>query len=330
MKLLELLTQTNGVSGNEEAVCEIIKTEIKDYVDEIKTDSLGNLIAHKIGSGKKLMIAAHADEIGVIVTYVEENGFLRFAPVGGVNMYSSINTRVVFANGTVGVVSYEGTIDVKKDLNFQKMYIDICADNREEAIKHVNVGDVACFSGSFIANGNMVTSKALDNRVGVYTLINAIKMCDSCDFDMYYVFSTQEELGLRGAKTAAFAINPDYSLAIDVTATGDTPNSPASSVKLGGGACIKIMDKSIVCHPKIRRALEKCAYTNDIKVQNEVLTFGGTDAGSIHMTGDGVITGGISIPLRYIHSVSETAYKSDIDEVTKLIAEFIQKNYIEE
>ena len=330
MRLLELLTQANGVSGNEEAVCEIIKNEIKDYVDEIKIDVLGNLIAHKCGNGKKLMIAAHTDEIGIIVTYVEDNGFIRFAPVGGVGAYKAINTRVVFENGTVGVVSYEGKIDIKKELDFSKMYIDICAQNYDEAVGHVNVGDVAAFEGRFLSNSRSVTSKALDNRVGVYALIKAIKSCQHPDFDTYYVFTSQEEIGLRGAKTAAFDINPDYSLAVDITATGDTPNCDTSSVKLGGGACIKIMDKSIITHPKMRRALEKCSSENNIDVQNEVLTFGGTDAGSIHTTGDGVITGGVSIPIRYIHSTCETAYIKDIEDASALLSAFISKNYIEE
>lgn len=330
MKLLELLTQTNSVSGNEEAVCEIIRNEIEAYVDEISTDGLGNLIAHKKGNGKKLMLAAHADEIGVIVTYVEENGFLRFAPVGGVDAYNAINTRVVFSNGTTGVVSYEADADVKKNLDFRKMYIDICAGTREDAVKLVNVGDVAAFSGDFVSDEKKIVSKALDNRAGVYALIRAIKECTETGFDTYFVFSSQEELGLRGAKTAAFAINPDYALAVDITATGDIPGSLAGSVKLGGGACIKIMDKSVMCHPKIRRALEKCASDNGIKVQNEVLTFGGTDAGSIHITGDGVITGGVSIPLRYIHSPSETAFTEDIESVISLLGAFIRKNYIED
>ena len=329
MDLLKLLTQANGISGNEEAVCEIIRTEIKDYVDEIDYDGLGNIIAHKKGNGKKLMISAHTDEIGVMVTYVEEKGFLRFATIGGVDIYNTINSRVVFANGVEGVISYESTVDVKKDLTFAKMYIDIGAETGEDARALVNVGDVASFVGAFACDGNRVTSKALDNRIGVYAVINAIKKCDTSAFDTYYVFSSQEEIGLRGAKTAAYAINPDYSLAIDITATGDTPNCQHSSVKLGGGACIKIMDKSIVCHPKIRRALEKCAADNDIKVQNEVLTFGGTDAGAIHVTGDGVITGAISIPVRYIHSPSETALIKDIDESISLLSAFIKNNYIE-
>lgn len=330
MKLLELLTQTNGVSGNEESVCEIIKNETKDFADEIYTDNLGNLIVHKKGNGKKLMLTAHTDEIGVMVTYIEDNGFVRFAPVGGVGVINSYNSSVKFSNGTIGVVSYEEAEDIKKSPSFKNMYIDIGASSAEEAKKLVNIGDVASFCGEFIFDGHRVVSKALDNRLGVYTLIKVLKNHSKSDFDMYFVFTSQEEIGLRGAKTSAFAIKPDYCISVDITATGDTPNCNTSSVKLGGGACIKIMDRSIVCHPKMRRALEKCAVENNIKVQNEVLTFGGTDAGAVHLTGEGVITGGVSIPIRYIHSPRETAYMSDADNAVSLLRCFIEKNYIEE
>lgn len=329
MKLLELLTQTNGVSGNEESVCEIIRNEIKDYADEIYTDSLGNLIVHKKGNGKKLMLAAHSDEIGVIITYIEDNGFLRFAPVGGVGLIDSIAARVRFSDGTIGVVSYEEAEDVKKSPVFKHMYIDIGADSREEAEKLVGIGDVACFVGGFYTDGKRIVSKALDNRIGVYALIEAAKRIKSSEFDIYYVFTSQEEIGLRGARTSAYTIKPDYSLSVDVTATGDTPNCNPNNVKLGGGACIKIMDRSVVSHPQIRRALSNCAEENSVKVQNEVLTFGGTDAGAIHTSGTGVVTGGISVPIRYIHSVDETAYLSDLDAVIELIRCFAEKNYIE-
>ncbi len=328
MELLKKLTQSFATSGNEEALAQIIIEEIKPFVDEVYTDALGNIVAHKKGGGKKLMLAAHLDEIGIMVTYVEKNGFLRFAPVGGVDANTLINRRVVFQNGTVGVVSCEANIDIKKELNFSKMYIDICSIDEEDAKTKVNIGDTAVFEGGFVQNGNCVVSKALDNRAGVYALCNIIKLAKSPAFDMYYVFTTQEEIGLRGAKASAFSVNPDYALAIDVTATGDTPNCPVSCVKLGGGACIKIMDKSVIASPVMRRSLEHCAKQNNIAYQNEILSSGGTDAGAIQTVCDGVVTGAISIPLRYVHTPCETASISDINGAIDLAVKFISKDYI--
>ena len=327
MELLYRLSDAFGPSGNEEQIAKMVKDEIKDYVDEVYTDALGNLIAHKRGEGKKFMLAAHMDEIGIIVTYVEKNGFVRFAPVGGLDCYSMVNRQVVFENGTVGVVTYEEKIDIKKELNFSKMYIDIGAVDGEDAEKMVSVGDTAVYCANMKSAGKRVFGKALDNRTGVYALIETAKRIKESPFDIYYVFTTQEEIGLRGAKTSAFAINPDYALAIDVTVTGDTPNCPLSCVKLGEGACIKIMDKSVVASPVMRRALQSCAADKSIAVQNEILTFGGTDAGAIHTVCDGAISGAISIPLRYIHTPCEMADMGDIDAVVNLTAEFLKEDY---
>lgn len=327
MELLKKLTGTLATSGNEEKLCEIIKNEVANYVDEIYTDNLGNVIAHKKADGEKFMIAAHMDEIGVMVTYIEKNGFLRFAPVGGVGVNTLINRRVVFENGTLGVISYEENIDIKKELTFSKMYIDICCDDDTKAKQKVNIGDTAVFDGEFCINGDCIVSKALDNRVGVYSLINIIKKADNPIYDMYYVFTSQEEIGLRGAKASAFSVNPKYALAIDVTATGDTPNCPQSIVKLGGGTCIKIMDKSVISSPKMRRALEACAKENNISYQNEILSFGGTDAGAMQTVCDGVITGAISVPTRYIHTPCETANISDVNMSIDLAVKFITKDY---
>lgn len=327
MELLYKLSDTFGPSGNEEKIAELVAEQIKDYVDTIHTDALGNVIAHKSGEGKKFMLAAHMDEVGIIVTYIEKDGFLRFAPVGGLNCYSMLNRQVVFENGTMGVITCEDKIDIKKELDFTKMYIDIGAVSGDDAQSKISVGDTAVYASSLHSTGNRVAGKALDNRAGVYALIEVAKLVKNSPFDVYYVFTSQEEIGLRGAKTSAFAINPDYALAIDVTATGDTPNCPTNCVKLGGGACIKIMDKSVVASPLMRRALQACAEDRDIPVQNEILTFGGTDAGAIHTVCDGVVSGAVSIPLRYIHTPCEMADAGDINAVIKLTSEFLMKDY---
>lgn len=329
MELLKKLTEFNCPSGNEEEISAFIKEKISPYATEIYMDALGNLIAHKKGNGKKLMVTAHTDEIGLIVTNVEESGFLRFAPIGGIDAYRLINKRVTFSNNTVGVISYHGSIDIKKDLNFSKMYIDIGAGSREEAEKIISVGDVCTFSGDFYCDGKRVVSKALDNRIGVYVLMKALMQIKNPAFDLYLVFTSQEEVGIRGAKTSAFSISPDYCIAIDVTDTGDTPECIENPVGLGGGPCVKIMDKSIVCSPKMIRAIKKCAHDLNMDIQNEVLTFGGTDAGGVHTVGEGVVTGALSIPVRYIHSNSETAFVGDIEKTIELATKFCEKNYIE-
>lgn len=329
MELLKYLAQESAVSGNEENIIEYIKNYAKEFADDVYTDTLGNLIVHKSGKGKKLMLCAHTDEIGVMVTFIDENGFLRFAPVGGVDVNTILNRRVKFSNGQIGVISYEGSIDIKKELNFSKLYIDIGCADKDSASEMVSIGDVAVFDAEFVSMGCRFTGKSLDNRAGVYVLMNVLKNCFEPEFDTYFVFSVQEEIGLRGAKTAAFSIKPDYSISIDVTDTGDTPNCKNNSVCLGKGPAIKIMDKSVICHPLIRRALEKCAKSLDIPVQKEVLSFGGTDAGAIHTTGEGVITGAVSIPLRYMHSTCETVDKTDLDGCIELVTGFLNDNYID-
>ncbi len=326
LELLKKLSETSGVSGNEENIAKIVREELSGHADEIFTDNLGNLIVHKKGSGKKLMFSAHMDEIGLMATYIEDNRFVRFAPVGGVGINTILGKTVTFANGTRGVVAYESAIDIKKELDFKKLYIDVFSDGGAEKVA---VGDMAVIDGEFMQNGNFVTGRALDNRIGVCVLAEAVKAVESSDFDLYFVFSSQEEIGLRGARTAAFEINPDYAVSVDVTDTGDTPNCPKNSVVLGKGAAVKIMDKSVICHPKVRRALQKCAASLGMSVQSEVLSYGGTDAGSIHMTGDGVATGALSVPLRYMHTAVETAAVSDIEDCIKLVTEFAAHNYID-
>lgn len=324
MELLEKLTQVYSPSGNENRIREVIENEIKDFVDEMYNDNLGNLIARKKGIGKKLMLCAHMDEIGVLVTFVEDNGFLRFASVGGVPPYCSLYQTVEFENGTKGIVGYEEKIDLKSELSISKMYIDIGASDAKEAQKLVSIGDSAVFCGSFFKNGKNVFSKAMDNRAGVYVLINAIKNIKDSENDLYFVFTVQEELGLRGARACANALNPDMALCIDVTDTGDTPNCNRMAVKLGGGPCIKYMDSSVITHKKINDELKKAAEAAGIEVQHEVLSFGGTDAGAIHTSGAGVMTGAISIPTRYIHTPRECVNTDDLNGAIAVVTEFAQ------
>ncbi len=321
MELLRRLTACDAPSGCEENIAELIKAEAAQYADEIFTDALGNLIVHKKGNGKKVMFAAHTDEIGVVVTFIEKEGYLRFADVGGLYTKYLAGRRVRFGNGVIGVISTEQ----KNDKNqLAKMFIDIGAQSREEAEKLVSVGDMAAFMGDFVIQNGCVVSKAIDNRVGCYVLIEALKKVKS-DNDLYFVFTSQEEVGLRGARAAAYTIDPEYALAVDVTDTGDTPKCPKMAVKLGEGAAVKVMDYSVICHHEVRSKLSELAEENGVKYQLEIMTEGGTDAGVIHFARGGVKTGGISIPTRYIHSPSEMVRISDIEAAVELCRLFAEK-----
>ena len=324
MKLLEKLTQINSPSGNEGSIREFIINEIKDLCDEINVDALGNIIARKKGNGSKVMFAAHMDEIGITASFIDDNGFIRFGAVGGLEIKALINRRVMFQNGVLGVIGCEDEVE-KPDI--KKLYIDIGAKNKKDAEKSVSIGDTAMFTGEFYKRGDIVVSKALDNRVGCYALIEAMRNIKSYKNDLYFVFTVQEEVGLRGAKTSAFSINPDFAVAVDVTDTGDMPNAPTMAVKLGGGAAVKVMDRSVMCNIDVREHIIATAKENKIPYQLEIMTDGGTDAGAIHLSGAGVKTGGVSIPTRYIHSPSEMASISDIKACVELITALAQKQW---
>lgn len=330
-ELLKKVTQAFGVSGNEEEIRDVITSEIRKYVDEIKVDNMGNLIAIKNGKNKtggqvkKIMLAAHMDEIGIIATFIDEKGFIRFSNIGGVSAFYSLAKRVRFKNGTIGCISAEEKLEDYKNLKLDKMFIDIGCKNREEAEKLVKIGDVATFVGDFYVQADCAISKAMDNRSGCAVLIELAKTLPKTDNEIYYVFTAQEEVGLRGAKTAAFGIMPDCAIAIDVTLTGDTPQCKDREVKLGGGPAIKVKDSAYIAHPQIRRELEELAKSNGIPYTLELLDRGGSDPGAIQSTGNGVPCGGISIPCRYVHSPSEMVNIEDLRNCVKLAQLYVSK-----
>lgn len=324
--ILKKLTQAFGVSGSEENIREIITEEIKKYVDDIKVDAMGNLIAVKKGKGKKIMLAAHMDEIGIIATFIDDNGFIRFSNIGGVSAFTSLSQRVRFKNGVTGSVNVEEKLEDFKNLKLSKMYIDIGCKSRQEAEKLVKIGDSANFEGDFYVQGNNAVSKAMDNRSGCAVLVELIKTFPKTDNEVYFVFTTQEEVGLRGAKTAAFGIMPDCAIGIDITLSGDTPECNKREVKLGCGPAIKVKDNAYIAHPAIRRELEDLAKNNGIPYTLELLDRGGSDPGAIQLAGTGVPCGGISIPCRYTHSPAEMVNLEDLQNCVRLTALFV-KNY---
>lgn len=324
-ELAKKLVEIYSPSGNEDNIRNFIMNEIKDYVDEIEIDPLGNLIGRKKGKGKKIMIAAHMDQIGLMVTDIDDEGFLRFTNIGGISPFISLGQKVIFENGTVGVIFSE-PVDNMGKLKLENMFIDIGVSNKEEAAEKVNIGDICVYESGFSENDNVIFSKCLDDRIGCFVAIEAIKKIKSSNNDLYFVFTVQEEVGLRGARTSAYKINPSLGIAIDVTSTGDTPKAKRFAVGLNRGTAIKVKDNSILTHPKVKNLMIEIAEENNIPYQMEVLEFGGTDSGAIHLTRDGVPTGAISIPTRYIHSTVEMASKKDINSSVDLLVKLLEKS----
>lgn len=319
-KLIKEITSVFGPSGNEEKIREYINKQIKDYVDRTYEDNLGNLIAVKEGNtdGKRIMFAAHMDQIALMITNINENGFLRFTNVGGIGHNFLPGTPIIFSDGTRGTIGVE-KLDKITELKMNKLYIDIGADSKEEAKKIVDIGDTAIYAPNFSENNNRIISNYHDDRLGCVVLIEAIKNINNNRNELYFVFSAQEEVGLRGAKTAAYQIEPDIGIAVDVTATGDTPESQIMDVSLGEGAAIKVKDNSTITHPLVKNLLVKECEKNSINYQFEVLEFGGTDAGAIHLTKGGIPSGTISIPTRYVHTPTEMVDLSDVKASIELI-----------
>ena len=322
-ELLKKICSVKGASGEEDLVAEMILGEVRDYVDEHSIDALGNLIVRKKGDGKKMMLAGHMDQIGMMVTHIDKEGFIYFTSIGVLYPMVIHSCRVVFSNGITGIVNCERLEDGAK-IALDKMYIDIGATSREEAEKHVKVGDVCVYKNEPIVDEFKIMTPYLDDRVGCFVIIEALKKLKNPVFDTYFVFTVQEEVGLRGAKTSVYNVDPDYGIAFDVTIAADTPKCRKLPQKLGGGACIKIKDASVLCHPTIIRHMEKCALAGNIKHQFEILEAGGTDSGAIHLHKGGVPSGVISIPARYVHSFNEMARLSDIEDCINLTVKILE------
>ena len=324
LNIMQRLDVCHGVSGNEKEVAGLLAELAQPYVDEITTDVMGNLFCHKKGTGPKVMFAAHMDSIGFIVTHIEEKGYLRVGKVGGVVPAKVQYMPVCFASGVKGVVFPDDSAD-GKDLKTEDLVIDIGAGSREAAEKLVRIGDTAKYDLIPFAMGGRLSGPYMDNRISCVTLLLAMEQLKQTENDLWFVFTVQEEVGLRGAKTAAWSVDPDYGVVVDVTPADDVPGAKhsASSV-LGKGAAIKVMDGSVISHPAMVQMLETLAKEKEIPGQLDVIRSGGTDAGEIHQTRCGVVTGGISIPCRHIHTPVETVDQGDVEACAKLIVAFAE------
>ncbi len=325
--LIKKLTETYGPSGREEQIREVIRGEIEGLADEVRVDTMGNLIALKRGKGEglKVMLAAHMDEIGIIVTHVDEKGFLRFAPVGGVHPLALLGGRAVFADGTVGTFGLEKREpgEEEKIPSLDKLYLDVGAKDKDSV--PVGVGDIACFQRPFVAQGDRFIAKALDDRIGCAVLIQVMRDLEASPHDVYFVFSVQEEVGLRGAITSAYGIHPDLGISIDVTGTGDTPEARTLAVSLGEGPAVKVKDRGMLAHPAVKNLLVKTAEELGIPYQIEVLERGTTDATAIQISREGVPAGCLSIPCRYVHTPSEMVDQNDVLNAVRLLVALLSK-----
>lgn len=327
INLIKKYLSSFSVTGNEHALAELIKEDIAPYVDSITEDAMGNLIAFKKGedSSERTMFAAHMDEIGFVVTYIEESGFIRVAQVGGINPIASSYGEVVFENGVKGVIAVDAGTTFA-DISVKKLFVDIGAKSKKEAEKKVSVGMYLSLTQRMTRlTNNRLAAKAFDDRVACAVLVKAASEAKFFKHDTYYVFTVHEEVGRRGATAAANAILPTYGIACDVTPSFDVPGASGGAVAIGKGAAIKIKDSSAVCSQRIVNELTKLAENAQIKYQYEVLTAGGTDTGSMQVAGPGCFAGCVSIPLRYVHSPIETLDKSDLDACVSLIKEFTEK-----
>lgn len=304
-----------GVSGDEGDIAALIAKEIAPYVDEVYTDAMGSLIAHKKGrdGAKKLMFAAHMDEIGFMVNYITDEGYLRVSKMGGINFTAASFSHVVFKSGLRGVLVPEARTAVQS-YSPEKVYVDIGAKNKKDAERRVKIGDTcSVVSGLYHLMGSRVCGRPIDNRIGCYMLYEVAKRLEKCENDTYFVFTCQEEVGVRGAKTSAYAINPDWGCAVDIGGAGDVINSAPFEVVLGKGPAIKIKDGMVICHREVVEMMKEIADEKKIKYQLEVLESSGTDTCMIQQARGGAKAGAISVPTRYGHSEVETIDMNDVE-----------------
>ncbi len=329
--LLEELSNLCGVSGNENEVRAFILNEIKPYADEITVDTIGNVIALKKGNEKKrIMLDAHMDEVGFIISGITDKGFLKFQCVGGIDPRTILSKRVLIGkNKIIGVIGIKAIHLQKKSERdsapeIKDMFIDVGAKDKESAEKVINLGDYATFDTKFEYLGkDTVKAKALDDRAGCAVLLDLIKK--PVKYDTYFCFTTQEEVGLRGARIAANRINPDIALVIESTTCSDmTDFKPHEKVTImGKGAAISIMDRRTIVDKDFANKLFNFAKDANINVQYKQSIAGGNNAGAIHLSQNGVKTASISIPCRYIHQAASVASVKDLEAIKKLAEQFL-------
>ena len=339
VEVLEKLSNANGVTGREDQVRDLMRQFLKPYVDEIREDRLGNLIAFKRGKkdAPTVMFAAHMDEVGLMVKNIKKKGFLQFTKIGGIDDRILLAQKVIVhtdkgpLTGVVGSkpVHIQTDEERKKVINADKLFIDIGAKNKEEAEKMgVQVGDVVSFDTKFARLGdNVVFGKAFDDRAGCAILVETMRRLQKVDCNVYAVGTIHEEVGLRGATIAAFQVEPNVGIALDSTVAGDTPGvgEGEAPAKMGEGPVLTVADAGLITHPKVLRLLMDAAKDNKIQYQLETGIRGATDAARIALSREGVPSGVISVPARYIHSPAAIMNLDDAEKAVKLAVVLVEK-----
>jgi len=325
--LIKKLVEAWGPSGSEDQIRALVRAEISGLADSVSVDPLGNLIAivkKKARHGRKIILAAHLDEIGFVVSHIDERGFARVQPFGGINALACVGGRVRFADGRLGVIGLETRRD---DLNklpaLSEMFVDVGAASRADC--PLRVGDAAAPYRPMEDLGERLMAKSMDDRIGVAVLIETLRALKKTPHEVAFVFSVQEEVGTRGAGVAAYGLDADVALAVDVTRTGDTPNGPKMEVSLGRGPAIKVRDANLIADPRLRELLVRRAAEAGLPTQLEILEGGSTDAAAMQIARGGLPAGCVSIPTRYIHTPSEVVDLGDVRAAIQLLLALLQK-----
>lgn len=317
--LIKQLAEAWGPSGFEHQIRDLIRAEVESTAEEISVDALGNLIC-RIGSGeKRIMTAAHMDEIGVIVSHIDKQGYARFSNIGTLFPAALMGARVRFENGVIGVIGVEHQYSKRRELpTLDGFFIDTALDGSSAAVQ---VGDPGAFIGETIIRGSRITGKSLDNRINCAVQIETMRRIaqQGTPHTVYFVFTVQEEVGSRGARPAAYSLEPDLALVLDVTGAGDQPHGKTMDTKLGAGAAIKTRDTGLIVPAAVKNLLIQRAEDAGIPYQVEVTDAATTDGSGIHVARAGIPTGVISIPTRYTHTTSETADLGDVAAVVDLL-----------
>ncbi len=325
-ELIKKLVAAGSPSGYEGVVRDLIIQEIGSSADSVKVDPLGNLIAtkgKKKEGGQRILLSAHLDEIGLIATHIDRHGFVRFTSLGAVYPRYCLGAHVNFLNGVQGIISGDALEDATKPHTMDQLFIDVGASSREDC--PIKVGDPAVFVRPTLELGSRFVSKALDNRVSCAIMIEVLREIDPGNNELVFVFSTQEEVTIRGVIGAAYSVDPDLGIAVDVTSVGDTPKAKME-VSLGKGPAIKIRDGGMIADPAVVKWMRRTAENAGIPYQLEILdVLATTDARAIQVTRGGVPTGCVSIPARYIHSPSEMVDMNDVIQVKQLLIELLNK-----
>jgi putative aminopeptidase FrvX len=333
-QLLRSLTDTFSPSGSEDALRQVILAEIESLADDIRVDVLGNLIVHKgvLGkNGKRIMVAAHMDEVGLIATHVDRNGFVRFTTLGTPLRRFMPGGRVRFVNGVQGLIGWEPSDRTNEISQVAELFIDVGANSPADC--PIRAGDVAGFDRSFMELGKRLVARSMDDRAGVLVAIETMRRLTrqpaggpgSGPNEIFFVFTVQEQVGVRGAPVSAYGIDPEIGLLIDVTPTGDTPEAVKRDLILGKGPAIKVKDASMLADPHVVNWMTRTAQKNKLPFQREILPGGNLDVSAIQMVRSGVRTGGLGIPCRYLYSQSEMVDIEDLENAIKLLTAMLSK-----